>query len=134
MFFFAQIYEKFIDGKAISERMANLWKCIMKSYVDRGISSSNRIGHLNLEMFCSPKAPHQHFPVLSGCKAREIRYLLPATADLCKQMLAKCTSSYTKHVDAAAGWLLKMYDVMENAPMHPSTEEKLDFREAVDSS
>lgn len=131
--FFEQIYEKFMEGATNAVRLANLWKHILKSYVDNGISSSNRIGHLHLEMFCTPKAPHQHYPVFSGCKAREIRYLLPATADLCKKMLAKRPSSYTRHIDAAAGWLVKMYDVMENADMHPSAQEKVDFREAVDS-
>ena len=128
-----QIYRKFGAGKTISERMSNLWNLVMQTYYDLGISSSNRLGKLTLEMFADPKGPNKEYPCLSQSKARQARYLLPVVVKTAEAAKEQYPTAYTAHCVLAGQALLTMYEVMDTAGMHPEPEERIDFREAVDT-
>lgn len=130
--FWDQIYKKYGAGKTNTERMSNLWNLVMQTYSDLGISSSNRLGKLTLEMFSDPTRPHQDYPCLSQSKARQARYLLPVVVKISEANMDERPCSYTAHCMVAGKALLTMYEVMDKAGMHPKPMERIDFREAVD--
>jgi hypothetical protein len=103
----------------------------MQTYSDLGVSSSNRLGKLTLEMFTSG-GPYSDYPCLSQSKARQARYLLPVVVKISEANMAQYPNPYTGHCATAGRALLKMYEVMDTAGMHPTLMERVDFREAVD--
>ena len=44
---------------------------------------SEQVPRLQLGMFCDPRGPHQHFPILSGTKCAVNRHIVPALRILC---------------------------------------------------
>jgi hypothetical protein len=126
-----QIYNKYGAGKTVAVRMSNLWNLVMQTYSDLGVSSSNRLGKLTLEMFTSG-GPYSDYPCLSQSKARQARYLLPVVVKISEANMAQYPNPYTGHCATAGRALLKMYEVMDTAGMHPTLMERVDFREAVD--
>jgi hypothetical protein len=84
-------------------------------------------------MFADPKGPNKEYPCLSQSKARQARYLLPVVVKIAEAAKEQYPSAYTAHCVLAGQALLTMYEVMDTAGMHPKPEERIDFREAVDT-
>jgi hypothetical protein len=131
--FFDQVYEKVVAGTTVAERVSNLWKTVLQIYADLKISSSDRIGKLTLEMFADGKAPHQNFPVLSQVKAKEARCLLPVAVKIAEITLEKRFNGYNVYCAQAGQACLRMYEVMDETYLHPTSQQRTDFRDACDT-
>ena len=71
------------------------------------------------------------FPVLSGMKARQIRYLVPAVLNICKDE-DSADEPYTLHRTAVLESLELMYQLIDSGVMHFSSKQSQQYRKATD--
>ena len=90
-------------------KMKQLYQKIMREYLEQGIDSEHRVSKLSLSNFCNPKSKFSSFPVLTGLKARQIRYLLPCVLAICKE---EEQDAYDKHRTACLQNLESMYQCL----------------------
>ena len=61
----------------IGSRLSEVWRRISGQYGARGSEARSQLSNLELQFFCNPDAPHQHFPVLTTrVKAAETRHTI----------------------------------------------------------
>ena len=113
------------------QKLRLLYEKIMRQYEELGTDSSNRISKLALSSFCNPKAKFQSFPVLSGIKARQIRYLVPAVLNICKDE-DSADEPYTLDRTAVLESLELMYQLIDSGVMHFSSKQSQQYRKATD--
>jgi hypothetical protein len=63
-------------------KLATLNKKIMELQASLYIDAEHRARPLAMSSFCTVQGKHTHFPELHGMKARHIRYLVPAIAEI----------------------------------------------------
>jgi len=94
------------------KNLENLNNEIFSLYRDLDIDSSDQIRKLKLESFCNANRPHQEFPDLTrSIKARQVRYLIPVVAALCRNRGLRTEAQ--KHRFAAASHLQAMYSIVD---------------------
>ena len=110
-------------------KMKQLYQKIMREYLEQGIDSEHRVSKLSLSNFCNPKSKFSSFPVLTGLKARQIRYLLPCVLAICKE---EEQDAYGKHRTACLQNLESMYQCLDSGDMHFSESKRQGFRLATE--
>ena len=108
-------------------RSSNSTKKILREYLGQGIDSEHRVSKLSLSNFCNPKSKFSSFPVLTGLKARQIRYLLPCVLAICKE---EEQDAYGK--TACLQNLESMYQCLDSGDMHFSESKRQRFRLATE--
>lgn len=128
-----QVYKKYTTGANVHLRVAKLWEWVMKTYTELGVKSSDRISKLTLKMITDPSRPHQVYPELSKVKAKHAKCLVPVVVRLREKTFESHPSPCLAHCCKAGKGLVTMYEIMDSAGMHPSPEDRINFREAVDT-
>ena len=109
-------------------RLKQLLDKILRQYNELGVDSTNRIGRLHMSNFCNPKNKFTKSPVLSGLKARQIRYLVPCMLAICQE---EESDIYSQHRTQCLLHLEKMYEIIDSAVLHLSVGMKQQFRTAT---
>ena len=83
--FFDLVYKKYTGLK--TKRLQKLNIEVQECYKELGITDNKISNLLEYKHFSDEKAPHQNFPDImhSVIKARQVRYLVPVAAELCKK-------------------------------------------------
>ena len=92
---------------------------------------SNRIKRLTLNSFCNAKSKFDNFPVLSGFKAKHIRWLVPCMAQILQEFVVE-GKPYTKHRLLVLENLDAMYDCMDRCHLHMDEATAKQFKQYGD--
>lgn len=103
------------------QNLKNLWKKLCQQYLEQGISSSNQVRKLTMSSFCNPKSKQDSFPVMSGVKARHMRYLVPCILEIVREM-EKPDDPYSRHRVCVVDNLERMYLAMESCHIHMTSK------------
>lgn len=106
-FFFEHIFER---GGKIRGTMS-LWEDIQEAYRVLGITADHRVGHFTFSKVGNDGAPHTHYPVLTGIKARQCRYLVAVANFLGEKEKGK--SEHNMHVSLCLRALSTCCDVID---------------------
>ena len=113
------------------EALQTLYKKIAQQYVEQGIESSNRIKRLTFSSFCNAKSKFDNFPVLSGFKAKHIRWLVNCMAPILQEFVVE-EDPYTKHRLLVMENLEGMYDCMDRCHLHMDKATAKQFKQFGD--
>ena len=114
------------------ERLKALFHKICIQYQEQGIDSSNWIRKLTMSTFCNAKSKHDHFPTLTGIKAKQVRYLVPVFLEICQEY-QKPTDPYSVHRYKCIKNLNDLYQIMDECGMHPGASEAQAFKKCMDA-
>lgn len=113
------------------EALQTLYKKIAQQYVEQGIESSNRIKRLTFSSLCNAKSKFDNFPVLSGFKAKHIRWLVNCMAPILQEFVVE-EDPYTKHRLLVMENLEGMYDCMDRCHLHMDKATAKQFKQFGD--
>ena len=113
-------------------RLRTLFGKIFTLYTELGIESENRIRRFPMSAFCRPKFKWDSFPSLSGIKAKQCRWLVPVFLQICEEYKDP-EDSYSQHRFDCLKHLNDVYDTMDRAGLHPSTNDAKAFRKSLDN-
>jgi hypothetical protein len=85
-----------------------------------------------MSAFCRPKFKWDSFPSLSGIKAKQCRWLVPVFLQICEEYKDP-EDSYSQHRFDCLKHLNDVYDTMDRAGLHPSTNDAKAFRKSLDN-
>eukprot|EP00438_Fugacium_kawagutii_P007711 Skav226430 [mRNA] locus=scaffold696:57224:58126:- [translate_table: standard] len=108
--------------------LKSLYKKIAQQYLEQGIEASHRIRKLTLSNFCNTKAKYDSFPVLSGFKARHVRYLVPVMQEILLDLVV-AEEPYTDHRYQCMKHLAALYDCMDRCGLHFDRRTSKAFQE-----
>ena len=104
-------------GGTQDQNVVSLYKKVLQQYHEQGIIASDRIRRLGMSNFCQPKSKYDHFPELTGYKARHIRYLVPVIMEIAKEF-KKDDDEYSQHRFQCLFHLNGMYQCIDSSGMH----------------
>ena len=113
-------------------RLKTLFGKISTHYNELGILSEHKIRRFPKSAFCNVKAKWDNFPSLSGIKAKQCRWLVPVFLQICAEYRDPA-DSYSEHRYQCLKHLNCVYEVMDNADLHPSSNDAKAFRKNMDN-
>eukprot|EP00438_Fugacium_kawagutii_P003788 Skav219306 [mRNA] locus=scaffold2489:21209:22414:+ [translate_table: standard] len=114
------------------QKLKTLVQKICQPYTEQGVDSAHWVRRFPLSAFCTPQKKWDAFPALSGIKAKQSRWMVPIFLAISEEFYDS-EDSWLEHKHKCLVHLNAVYELLDEAPIHPSKAQAKSFKKHMDA-